>query len=151
MLATSCLDAKIKYGCAVWNALNQSQMKDLNIIKLNMIKRVMQLPYSTPSIMVQYEFGIIDLDLEVLMEKVLLYFDTLKHDSSSIARELLEKMMSKNVPGFCSEVKDALQTLDMSGDMDRFLEMDKDKLREICKNKLIIIQEKRILKKMLES
>ncbi len=150
MLAHSCLDEKIKYGCAVWNKLNQSQMKDINAIKLNMIKRVMQLPYSTPSLIVQYEFGIIDLDLEVLMEKVLLYFDTLKHDSSSIGRELLIKMMSNNVPGFCREVKEALQILDMCGDIDTFLEMDKDKLRKTCKDKLITIQERRIMEKMME-
>ena len=96
MLAKSCLDEKLKYGCAVWNKLNKSQIKELNAIKLDMIKRIMELPFSTPSVIIQYEFGVIDMDLEVIMEKVLLYFETLRSDSSPKGKKLLVEMMAHN-------------------------------------------------------
>ena len=113
MLGTSCVDGKLKYGSAVWNKLNQTQIKDLNSIKINMVKRVLELPYSTPSVVVQYEFGIIDFDLEVLLEKVLLYFETLHREPTDIGKRLLVTMMKKKVPGYCRKVQDALDVLNI--------------------------------------
>ena len=150
MLAKTCLDEKLKYGCAVWNCLNQTQIKELNAIKVNMLKRVMKLPYSTPSVIIQYEFGIIDLDLEVAMEKVLLYFATLRSESSDIGRRLLVVMMSNRVPGFCREVVDAMHVLDMFGNDDAYTQMSKDKLRETGNAKMVCVQQKKIMEKMME-
>ena len=121
-----------------------------NAIKLNMLKRIMQLPYATPSVIVQYEFGIIDLDLEVMMEKVLLYFEILRIEPSTIERKLLEKMLSHKVPGFCRELEEALHTLGMGGDVDVYVKMSKEKSRKLCKEKLVQLQEHRILEKMVE-
>jgi hypothetical protein len=149
MLAKSCLDAKLKYGCAVWNKLNKTQVKELNLIKINTFKRIMQLPYSTPSAIVQYEFGIIGIDLEVLMEKVLLYFEVLKGES--IGQRLLTSMLSYSVPGFCHEVIEALKILDMHGNDVTYLSFDKVKLRDMCKARLVKLQGDRLIEDMIST
>ena len=64
MLSNACVDAKVKYGCAVWNELSNGQIKELNSLKVNMLKRAMELPYSTSSSIIQYEFGVTDLELD---------------------------------------------------------------------------------------
>ena len=58
---------------------------------------------------VLYKFGIIDLSLDVLMEKVILAAETLyrQGETDRVAKKLLSTLLSKDVPGFCSELKEA--------------------------------------------
>ena len=67
LLIESCLCRKVTYGCEMWDTLSENQEKDLDNLKVKVIKRVMELPYSTPSAAVKYEFGLVDFSLEILM------------------------------------------------------------------------------------
>ena len=119
LLSNACLDAKVKYGCAVWNELKSGQVKELNDLKIKVMKRVLELPYSTPSNGIKYEFGLTDLDLDCKMEKVILAYMTLK--TEGIAKELLSVMMKNKVPGFCTEVEQCLEVMGLNGDSDVLL------------------------------
>ena len=112
-----------------------------------MIKRVLELPYSTPSNAVKYEFGLTDLDLDCLMEKILLAVNTLKTEGPG--KRLLSIMMDKKVPGFCLEFFEALEVFGMNLDSEELLK-DGQELRELLKLKIIQIQSDRIAKQMLE-
>ena len=92
LLIESCLGMKVKHGCEVWDTLSEEQEKKIDNLKVKVIKRVMELPYSTPSAAVKYEFGLIDFSLEILMEKVLLAVKVLKSDEelSAGAKQLLK-------------------------------------------------------------
>ncbi len=69
VLINACFDGQIKYGCAVWDVNKCVTVReDLDKIKPNLLKRVLELPSSTPSVAIQYEFGINNLSLDVLME-----------------------------------------------------------------------------------
>ena len=148
LLINSCLDSKIKYGCALWNVLkNKKNMDDLNKMKPSLIKRVLQLPSSTPSDAILYEFGINDLTLDILMEKVVLAVDVLSRDGERVAKKLLNEMLSKNVPGFCTELSDACNILKISleelvGDSD---------IRKKLKEKVVGIQGIELYKRMVLS
>ena len=77
LLIGSCLDSKVKYGCALWNVNgNKKAIEELDKIKPTIIKRVLKLPLSTPSAAIQSEFGINDLSLDVIIEKVILAVET---------------------------------------------------------------------------
>ena len=66
LLMQACLDGKIKYGCALWNVTKyKSSQHNLNAIKPRLLKRVLQVPSSTPSAAIQFEFGVNDLTLEL--------------------------------------------------------------------------------------
>ena len=82
-------------------------------MKPALIKRVLQLPSSTPSDAILYEFGITDLVFDVLMEKVILAVSTLKSDEKRISKQLLEAMLVKRVPGFCTEFLEACTILEV--------------------------------------
>ena len=146
VLMTPCLDMKLKYGCALWNVTKYKNMQaKLNGIKPNLLKRVLQLPKATPSTAVQYEFGINDLTLDILMEKVILAVQTLKADENRISRRILEVMLKKKVPGFCSEVIEACNIIGVS--IDELLATKKD-VRQVLKRKITEIQSGELLKRM---
>ena len=148
LLMCACLDSKVKFGCALWNiAKNVTAMTNLDRIKPRLLKRVMQVPSSTPNIAIQYEFGINDLSLEVLMEKVILAVQTLKLGDERVSKQLFERMFEKDVSGFCSEVKETCKILNVtfSG------LLSKDDIRKYMKDKIIEIQGKQLLSLMVMS
>ena len=146
MLSNACLDAKVKYGCGVWNELRSGQKKDLNDLKVKVMKRVLELPYSTPSSGVKYEFGLTDLDLDCKMEKIILAYDTLK--TEGIAKDLLARMMKNKVPGFCLEVLQCLKIMGLNEDSEE-LQREGKSLREVLKLKIVGIQSERLVEQML--
>ena len=147
ILSNACVDSKVKYGCAVWNKLNNCQTKKINELKIRLVKRVLELPYSTPSTAVKYEFGITDLELDCYMEKIILAYNTLNQDG--LGSKLLREMMEKNVPGFCVEVKEALKIMELNENSELLLQ-NCEKIREVLKKKIICIQKERLVENMLQ-
>ena len=148
LLMESCLDSKVKYGSALWDITKyKTSQHKLNIIKPSLLKRVLQVPSSTPSAAVQFEFGVSDLSLEVLMEKIVLAVHTLKLSEQRISRRILVAMMKKNVPGFCTELNEACEIFQVS-----LAELQKENnVREVLKRKVISMQAAELLKSMLLS
>ena len=146
MLSNACLDSKVKYGCAVWNKLNSCQTKNINDLKVRLVKRVLELPFSTPSSAIKYDFGITDLDLDCYMEKIILAYGVLSEES--LGSTLLREMMKKNVPGFCVELKEALQIMNLN-ERSELLLKDGKKIREALKKKIVLIQKERLVEKMM--
>ena len=148
LLITSCLDSKIKYGCALWNVIKSKKaIEDINKIKPALVKRVLQLPQSTPSDAILYEFGINELSLEILLEKIILAIDVLNKDDDRVAKKLLTELLPKNVNGFCSELSDACRMLKLSLDDFKGVADVRSKL----KTRLIAIQATELYKRMVVS
>ena len=146
LLTSSCLDSTVKYGCALWDVRkNKKSADDLNKMKPAMLKKVLQLPTSTPSDAVLYEFGFNDLSLDILMEKVILAAETLNQSEDRIAKQLLQLLLKKKVDGFCSEVYDACEILNVS--LDEFVG-EKD-VRKVLKKKVLKVQQAELFKRMV--
>ena len=148
MLSNACVDSKVKYGCAVWNELNKTQVKDLNDLKVNLLKRAMEMPYSTPSSAIKYEFGMTDLDIEVDMEKILLLCDIMKKEDS-VGKLLLLTMRAKKIPGICKELDSAFKKFGIEEKDDLFTKEMKE-MRTFMKAKVIEIQSRKLGLKMME-
>ena len=148
LLTCSCLDSKVKFGSSLWNIMKSLKaIDDLNRIKPRLFKRVMEVPLSTPSIAIQYDFGVNDLSLEILMEKIVHAVKTLQSDDERIAKRLLSALFEKQVPGFCTEVTEACTILNVSfEDL-----LQKADIRSYMKEKVIEIQGKQLLQQMLLS
>ena len=116
-------------------------------LKAKVIKRVMELPYSTPSAAVKYEFGLVDFSLEILMEKVLLAVKVLKSDDERVAKKLLQALLRKKVPGFSTQVVDICEKV-FESSLEEILEIEGD-LRDVLKKKLVVIQGERLRKQMI--
>ena len=148
LLTNSCLDSKLKFGCALWNITKyKNTTEKLNRIKPKIIKRVMQLPQATPSAAIQYEFGVNDLSLEVLMEKVILAVEILKLTDERVSKKILEALMEKEVPGFCSEVAEACKILDVC--LESLLKLNN--VREHLKKIILELQAEQLFTRMVVS
>ena len=148
LLSNSCLDSKVKYGCALWNVMkSKKDIQDINRMKPAMIKRVLQLPSSTPSDAILYEFGITDLPLDILAEKLILAAQTLNRSDDRIATKLLKALLPKRVNGFCSEVFEVCEIFGVSlGDL-----VDESDVRSKLKEKVVELQRIELLKRMMVS
>ena len=148
MLMNSCLDSKIKYGSALWNVLKyKSSQEKLDKIKPSLLKHVLQVPAATPSVAIQYEFGVNDLTLDILLEKIVLAVETLKLEDNRLSKRILEAMLKKNVPGFCTEVAKACEIFQVSLDTLK----NENNVREVLKKKATEIQSFQLLNKMMAS
>ena len=134
--------------CSIWDLRkSKKSVDDLNRLKPNVIKRVLQLPSSTPSDAVQYDFGINDLSFDIMMEKIVLAVETWNNDENRIAKQLFQALMEKKVDGFCTEVLDVCRILNVTFE-DLLVERD---VREKLKKVVIKIQEQELYKRMVVS
>ena len=148
LLMNSCLDSRVKFGCQFWDVMKYKGIREnLDGIKPSLLKRVLELPSSTPSAAVQYEFGVNDLTLEILLEKILLAVETFKLDDNRISKRLLTALYERSVPGFCSELNDACTVFDLS--IEKLLEVND--VRKVLKKKVVTIQARELLKRMVIS
>ena len=148
MLMNSCLEGKIKYGSALWDVLKYKSAQDkLDKMKPSLLKRVLQVPAAAPSVAIQYEFGVNDLTLDILMEKIVLAVETLKYDDNRLSKRILEAMLKKKVPGFCTEVFKACKVFQVSLDA---LKTEND-VREFLKKRAAEIQSVQLLSRMASS
>ena len=142
----SCLDSKLKFGCALWNVTKfKGTSEKLNRIKPNLLKHILRIPTSTPSAAVQYEFGINDLVLDILLEKVVLGVETLKLDENRLSKQLLSRMLEKKVPGFCTELIEACEILGVSVDA----LVNVGDVREVLKKRVVDIQSSQLMTRMV--
>jgi hypothetical protein len=126
--------------------LKQDGKKIRKEVKVRLMKRILEIPYSTPSSIVKYEFGITDMGLDCHLEKIVLSCNTL--NIGGIGKDLVSAIMVKNVPGFCTEVKEAMKMLNVAED-DQLLKQDGKKIRKELKKKVINLQKEKLVEKML--
>ena len=148
MLINTCLDSKIKYGCALWKIHKSSKIRDdLDRIKPNILKRVLEVPNSTPAAAIQYEFGINNLSFDISMEKIILAIETMKRNDNRITKQLLKSCMEMKMPGFCNEVFEICENFKI--DLDEL--MKQSNVRNALKKIMTKIQHDNLLTKMLLS
>ena len=143
---SSCFVTKFKHGCEVWDAFNNTTREIINKLIPETMKRVMELPGSTPTLAIQHDMGLIDLDIEVNMERILIVWSIEELEEVRIVRILFENMYRNKVPGFCTAVSEARKMFKLEGK-----ENVNDKKREYLKRKMIEIQKERIIQGMLAS
>ena len=146
MLVEACFKMKFKFGCEVWDPFKKADKEKINRLIPNTIKRVLEVPRSTPSTAIQYEFGIMDLDLEVDMERILLVAKVLDMDDNRVAKKLLSQMLEKNVPGFCHTYQKSREVFGI--DLGMLDNVDK---RKFMKSRLIDLQKNLLVKRMSTS
>ena len=105
------------------------------------------MPQSTPSNAIRYEFGLTDLDIEVEMERILLMCNMLKKTNSA-AKDLLQVMLVKKIPGFCVDLIDSMTKFNLQ-EGDEILEKDGKQIRKHLKKEIVAMQSQKLGKNML--
>ena len=53
--------------------------------------------------------GLVDLDLEIEMERIILTSKVMKQDGDRISKKVFESMYDKKIPGFCEALENAMK------------------------------------------
>ena len=145
LLLSSCFKRKFTHGCEVWDSFNNTNKATINKLIPDTLKRVMELPASTPTLALQHDMGFIDIEIEVEMERVLLACSIEEMGEMRILKSLYSPMYQNQVPGFCTAVSSALKMFEIEGN-----QIDESDKRGYLKKKMVKIQKERMLKSMLE-
>ena len=138
---------KFKHGCEVWDKLIKKHRQIINNLIPQTIKRILELPKSTPSMAIKHDFGILDLSNEIELEKILLTQKVLEMDGERIAKRLLDAMIDKEVPGYCSHVLGILKKYNIDLHELRTIADPRAVVRKI----IVDFEKSELLKKMMMS
>ena len=81
------------------------------------------------------------------MEKIALAVETLNLDDNRLSKKILQAMLVKNVPGFCTEVVEACEIFQVSLDA---LKREAN-VREVLKKKVVQLQSVQLLSRVITS
>ena len=144
-LLNSCFMLKFKHGCEEWDEFSAKERKVINGLIPQAVKRVLELPRSTPTNAVKHDFGLIDLTSEVEMEKILLASNVYEMNDERIVKRLLLPMMQNEVPGYCTQLKNILVKYETTiSDLNE----SSDK-RKMMKKKLVVNETRTLLHSMM--
>ena len=93
-LMESCIIPIITYGSETWD-IHQNQTKRLNRILDNMIKRILNLPQSTPRECLYYELGTLDIEHRIITKRIN-YATTLLIKNPDNLRDILQTTNPKS-------------------------------------------------------
>ena len=93
-LIESCIIPIITYGSETWD-INQNQTKRLNRILDNIIKRILNLPQSTPRECLYYELGTLDIEHRIITKRIN-YATTLLIKNPDNLRDILKTTNPKS-------------------------------------------------------
>ena len=144
-LLNSCFMLKFKHGCEVWNSLNKKNTQLINRLIPQAIKRILELPRSTPTDAVKHDFGLIDLTSEVELEKILIGVKVHELSEDRIVKKLLLPMLKRKVPGYCTQLMDLLSKYEITiAEVMMFVDQ-----REVLKKIVVEHQKKVLLESMM--
>ena len=145
-LITTCFMKKFEHGCEVWDSMYIKDSEQVNKLIPQAIKRVLELPRSTPTDAVRHDFGLIQLQCEVEMEKIVLTTRVMGMDEDRIAKKLLSPMMSNRVPGYCTHVQEITKKYGISLEK---LQTEKD-IRKSIKSKILEFERKELIRSLIQ-
>ena len=148
LLIDACFKSKFKHGCESWDMFTNKDVQTINCQIPGMCKRIMELPGSTPTDAILHDLGLVDLDLEIEMERIILASKVTKLDDGRISKRLFESLYDKKIPGFCEALENALKKLEIDSLVNVQQTTDE---RKWLKSRIIEIQKKRLMKRMLTS
>ena len=146
VLIDSCFKSKFKHGCEVWDEFSTKNRQTINALIPNTIKRVMMLPKSTPSNAIIHDFGIVDLEWDVRIERVLLAAEVMQMPENRIVRRLFVELLEKRVTGFCTQILTDLQCMRIE-ELDQVIKEANP--REFLKKRVVNLQREELVKGMM--
>ena len=128
--------AKLLYNCETWTNLTKKNIEDLEKIQNNSIKRLLRIPFSTPSLGLLYELGIPSINAAIHIKK-LAYLHKLQQSDKSLAHKVLQQQKELLSNHFLKETTDLLKKYQLTEDLDEIKKLSKEKWKNISKKAVL--------------
>ena len=136
---------KLIYNCESWINITKSNMEELEKIQNNSLKRLLRIPFSTPSVGLLYELKIPSIKTSIIQRK-LMYYHKLLNTEKSLAASILKQQDSIQSNHFLKEIKQALHDYKINNEIKEIQEMSKNQWKKIVQKSLNEFDESEIKK-----
>ena len=120
-----------------WDNLSNQDLAQLQVIQLRFLKRILQVPKSTPNCLVFMELGVVPIKYEIKSRQLnfLHQILTLERDDP-VRRCFGEQERFPYEKNWVSEVRESLKVLQLQQSDDEIAEMSKEEWKRTVKNKI---------------
>ena len=99
---------KLLYNSESWTNLTKANVEELEKIQNNSLKRLLRIPYSTPSLGLLYELQIPTIATTIERRK-LMYYHRISNQKETLAKQILMQQRSLHSNHFLKEIKSLLE------------------------------------------
>ena len=122
--------AKLLYNCETWTNLTSGNLQELEKIQNNAIKRLLRIPFSTPSMGLLHELKLPTVKARIAIKK-LMYFHKLLKNKESLAYLVLKEQENLPSNNFLKEIKEMLENYNITNNTDEIESMTKRSWKNI--------------------
>ena len=92
-------------NCGIWTEIDTKSVQKLDEMQEAFIRRIMQVPISTPKVSLRSETGLLSMKLRIWGEKIKMVLAIRKMDKTFLARQIYEEQVRLQWPGLAREVE----------------------------------------------
>ena len=135
--------SKLLYNCETWTNLTKNNLEELEKIQNNAIKRLLRIPFSTPSMGLLYELKLPTIKARISIKK-LMYIHKLYQHEDSLAYAVLKEQ--ENLPSnhFLKEIQEMMKNYNIKYNTEEIKAMSKSKWKTIVVQAVKKIDQKEI-------
>ena len=140
---------KLLYNCETWTYPTKNNIEELEKVQNNSLKRLLRIPFSTPSMGLLYELKLPTIRARIAIRK-LMYFHRLNQNENSLAYLVLKEQEQLPSNNFYKEINEMLQNYNINHNTEEIkgmnkgnwkkmvykavIEKDQQEIRTWCKN-----------------
>ena len=98
-------------NCGIWTEIDTKSVQKLDEMQEAFIRRIMQVPISTPKVSLRSETGLLSMKLRIWGEKIKMVLAIRKMDKTFLARQIYEEQVRLQWPGLAREVEVICSTI----------------------------------------
>ena len=121
---------KLLYNCETWINMTKTNLDELEKIQNNSIKRLLRIPFSTPSMGLLYELKLPTVKASINQRK-LMYYHKLINNEKSLASSILKQQETIQSNHFLKETRQNLQYYNIHYEANEIKEMSKEQWKNI--------------------
>ena len=92
-------------NCGIWTEIDAKSVQKLDEMQEAFIRRILQVPISTPKVSLRSETGLLSMKLRIWGEKIKMVLAIRKMDKTFLARQIYEEQVQLQWPGLAREVE----------------------------------------------
>ena len=141
---------KLLANSETWNNISNKNIEDLETTQSKAIKRLLRIPYTTPSKGLLNELGLLSIENEIIKKKIIYLHHILTGKNQILLNVLMEQL---KIPGntWIENCFQEMKKIEITTDLDEIRSMSKYKIKKIVKKKMWEKQKKELINFMIES
>ena len=122
------------YNSQTWANLTKNNMENLQCVQLRFLKRILEVPLSTPNTMIYLELGVLPIEAEIDVRKLGFLHHILNLDFSDPVSRLFEEQRSlPEEPNWANEISKIMEKYGIEMDVGSIRDMSKDSWKKRIK------------------